>query len=200
VAANPELSQILDQINQYAVEVPDDEATETLLGMVERAAEMPGGLTAIVQRFGNGVSPLLTRSIAFVLAQRADSVAMESACRATVEMIQGQISDNDPATLINCLTALQRLQIHECAFTAVAPEAGTIITNFFIHCLQQALPVQLTAIDVLLGFAQDQWFLSHAKQKELGDLEQALRSIADIDNTIARDDLKTIISLLEMPT
>ena len=142
-----------DRLDKIANTSAPVEADEQVLELVERAAQVPGGLRAIVERYVPAPNVLVPRVVSFVLAQQA--VAPTAETWELTRLLATRLQENDdPSTLINGLTAVQRHLIAGyplARFSAAAPN----LADFLLHCLGHGPLVRSTAIDVLARLDED---------------------------------------------
>ena len=184
-----------DQLDEIANASAHVEAEEHVLELVERAAQVPGGLEAVVERYSSAPNMIVPRVVSFVLAQRAAAPSAETwaATRGLATRLRGT---DDPSTFINGLTAVQRHLIagHPVApSSAAAPELG----KFLLHCLEQAPLVRSTAIEVLARLDEDRLLARVFSPARAALLRRKLTDAAAADARDQREDLDRLVASLD---
>ena len=68
----------LDRLDEIARDAEPAETDERVLELVERAAALPGGLEALVERYAAAPNAIVPRAVSFVVAQRAAAPSAET--------------------------------------------------------------------------------------------------------------------------
>lgn len=141
------LPEVLDRLEELASLPAHDPVEDVVLDLVERAAALPGGLAELVRRYVKASNVTVSRTVSFVLAERAGRRTDESVSLALVFAAQAR-DVVDESTLMNVLTALQRHLMFE--RLEVADETtGRMLVAYLRHCLDQSPLVRDAAIDLV---------------------------------------------------
>jgi hypothetical protein len=144
------LIQRLDEIEGAA---PDPDTDEEVIDLMEQVASAPGGLQILIERYNLSHTPIIVRSLAFLLAVTAasPSATIENLILSFVEHLECR---DDESTLINCLTAIQRHLILSYSETP-SVHFFSVLYPFMMHCLEQSVFVQRGAIALLSRMYED---------------------------------------------
>lgn len=131
----------------------DSPDADDVLDAMEAVTERPDGLSQLVDRYAASPSAIVTRALSFLLAQAASS-ARGAQRELVYRFIERLTVSDDPSTLMNTLTAVQRQAI------AGAPWGdGSTATRLLPPLIMRSLKgnplVQSTALRLLARLYED---------------------------------------------
>ena len=181
----------LDEIANASAPVAAD---EHVLELVEHAAQVPGGLRAIVERYVAAPNVLVPRAVSFVLAQQAAAPTAET--WELTRLPAARLRENDdPSTLINGLTAVQRHVIAGHPLPRV-PAAAPDLADFLLHCLGQAPLIRSTASEVLVRLDEDRLLAQLFPPPQADLLRRALTDAPAAGPLDQQEDLDRLLASL----
>ena len=182
----------LDRLDEIARDAEPAETDERVLELVERAAALPGGLEALVERYAAAPNAIVPRAVSFVFAQRAAAPSAET-WDLTRELVGRLRGNDDPSTLINCLTAVQRHLIFGDPLAPYLPPAPEL-AEFILHCLEQSPLVQSAAIGVLSRLGEDGLLTRAFPPPQAALLRRNLTAMGAASDSVRREELERLLA------
>jgi len=178
---------------------PDPEDTRSMELIREHMSQifaLPGGATALVERYGGDERVAVVRPLAFQLALAVNDRDGASALAAIVFAMLDRIRIDDPWARLNLCTAVQRLLMFG-AVTALEARAASALIRLLRTSLAGIPPLRATAATVIADLFYGRHTVLPAA--ELATLRDALLALVDDPDELTRKEAQGLRDFLADP-
>jgi hypothetical protein len=169
------------------------------LDLMEAFAHETKELKILIERYGGSSSPVIVRTLSFLLARKADKPTLEKSLL-IFSLLEKLRCKNDPETLGNCLTTIHLQLIFDCVWDTLS-QPPTILYPFLMHCLsyshRQSILVQYGVLQVLSLLYEKGILEKVFKPGQLTALREKLVQLSAIKNDLLESELPRLSKFLK---